>query len=273
MRPSSDSTKMKNSTQTTLPHFSFSVTAELNDVTSSLIILINETCSRSPCMRPRSDPRTLVKSNVVRSRLIILINEEINEANWMVSNNAKLNRKTKQHTQFGVSAINGSRDMARTKSWRKKKIDKNNGANCMISNSAKLASRTKQLTQSGVSTSDGSKDMAATKSWRKKKKIKKNNKANWMVSYSAKLDSRTKRHTQSGVSESNGSRDMARTKSWRKKAKKKEKKSNKANWIVSNSAQLDRRTKQHTQFGVSASNGSRDMARTKSWQNHGEKNK
>ena len=29
--------------------------------------------------------------------------------------------------------------------------------------------------------------------------------------------------------------------------------------MVSNSAQLDRRTKQHTQFGVSASNGSRDM--------------
>ena len=41
--------------------------------------------------------------------------------------------------------------------------------------------------------------------------------------------------------------------------------------MVSNSAKLDRRTKQHTQFGVSASNGSRDMARTKSWQNHGEK--
>ena len=35
------------------------------------------------------------------------------------------------------------------------------------------------------------------------------------------------------------------------------------NWMVSNSAQLDRRTKQHTQFGVSASNGSRDMTRTK----------
>ena len=33
--------------------------------------------------------------------------------------------------------------------------------------------------------------------------------------------------------------------------------------MVSNSAQLDRRTKQHTQFGVSASNGSRAMARTK----------
>ena len=33
--------------------------------------------------------------------------------------------------------------------------------------------------------------------------------------------------------------------------------------MVSNSAKLDRRTKQHTQFGVSVSNGSRDMARTK----------
>ena len=43
-----------------------------------------------------------------------------NEANWMVSNSAKLDRRTKQHTQFGVSASNGSRDMARTKSWRKK---------------------------------------------------------------------------------------------------------------------------------------------------------
>ena len=30
--------------------------------------------------------------------------------------------------------------------------------------------------------------------------------------------------------------------------------------MASNSAQLDRRTKQHTQIGVSASNGSRDMA-------------
>ena len=38
----------------------------------------------------------------------------------MVSNNAKLDRRTKQHTQFGVSLSNGSRDMARTKFWRKK---------------------------------------------------------------------------------------------------------------------------------------------------------
>ena len=47
-----------------------------------------------------------------------------NKGNWMVSNSAKLDRSTKQHTQFGVSASNGSRDMARTKSWRKKKITK-----------------------------------------------------------------------------------------------------------------------------------------------------
>ena len=65
-------------------------------------------------------PRTLVQWNVVRSRLIILINEEINETNWMVSNSEKLDCRTKQHTQFGVSASNGSRDMARTKSWWKK---------------------------------------------------------------------------------------------------------------------------------------------------------
>ena len=75
MQPRSDPTKMKNSTQTTLPHFNFSVTAELNDV---------------------------------RSRLIILINEEINEANCMISNSAKLDHRTKQHTQFGVSESHGS---------------------------------------------------------------------------------------------------------------------------------------------------------------------
>ena len=84
---------MKNSTQTTLPHFNFSVTAELNDVTS---------------------------------RLIILINEEINEANCMVRNSAKLDRRTKQHTQFGVSTSDGYRDTARTKSWQKKKKRKMN---------------------------------------------------------------------------------------------------------------------------------------------------
>ena len=39
----------------------------------------------------------------------------------MVSNIAKLDRRTKQHTQFGVSASNSSRDMAQTKSWQKKR--------------------------------------------------------------------------------------------------------------------------------------------------------
>ena len=39
----------------------------------------------------------------------------------MVSNSAKLDLWIKQHTQFGVSASNGSTDMARTKSWQKKK--------------------------------------------------------------------------------------------------------------------------------------------------------
>ena len=89
----------------------------------------------------------------------------------MVSYSAKLHSRTKQHTQFGVSASNGSRDMARKKLWRKKK--KNNEANWMVSNSAKLDRRTKQHTQFGVSASNGSRDMARKKLWRKKiKKIK-----------------------------------------------------------------------------------------------------
>ena len=92
----------------------------------------------------------------------------------MVSNSAKLDSRTKQHTQSGVSTSDGSRDIAATKSWRKKREKKeNNKANWMVSNSAKLDSRTKQHTQSGVSTSDGSRDIAATKSWRKKRKEKK----------------------------------------------------------------------------------------------------
>ena len=43
----------------------------------------------------------------------------------MVSNSAKLDRRTKQHTEFGVSASNGSRDIARTKVAEKKIIKKN----------------------------------------------------------------------------------------------------------------------------------------------------
>ena len=92
----------------------------------------------------------------------------------MVSNSAKLDRRTKQHAQFGVSTSNGSRDMGPDKIVAKKrkilKKKKNNEANWMVSNSAKLDTRTKQYTQSGVSTSDGSRDIATTKSWRKKRK-------------------------------------------------------------------------------------------------------
>ena len=39
----------------------------------------------------------------------------------MVSNSAKLDSRTKQHTQSGVSMSDGYRDIAATKSWRKKK--------------------------------------------------------------------------------------------------------------------------------------------------------
>ena len=42
----------------------------------------------------------------------------------MVRNSTKLDRRTKQHTQFGVPTSDGSRDMARTKTWRKKKKKK-----------------------------------------------------------------------------------------------------------------------------------------------------
>ena len=42
----------------------------------------------------------------------------------MVSNSAKLDSRTKQHTQSGVSRSDGSRDIAETKSWRKKKKKK-----------------------------------------------------------------------------------------------------------------------------------------------------
>ena len=91
----------------------------------------------------------------------------------MVSNNAQLDRRTKQHTQFGVSASNGSRDMACTKSWqnhgRKKKIKITKR---MVNNSAQLDCKTKQHTQFGVSASNGSRDMARTKSWWKKAKKK-----------------------------------------------------------------------------------------------------
>ena len=44
----------------------------------------------------------------------------------MISNSAKLDSRTKQHTQSGVSTSDGSRDMAPTKSWRKKEKKKKN---------------------------------------------------------------------------------------------------------------------------------------------------
>ena len=93
----------------------------------------------------------------------------------MVSNSAKLDCRTRQHTESGVSTSDVSRDMARTKSWREKKIKKNNEANWMVSYSAKLDSRTMQHTQFGVSASNGSRDMARTKV-AKKKKIKRKKK-------------------------------------------------------------------------------------------------
>ena len=92
----------------------------------------------------------------------------------MVSNISQLDRRTKQHTQFGVSASNGSRDMARTKSWQKKKKKKKKKANWMVSNSAKLDCRTKQHTEFLVSASNGSRDMGRTKVAEKKKKKKMN---------------------------------------------------------------------------------------------------
>ena len=81
----------------------------------------------------------------------------------MVSNSAKLDSRAKQHTQSGVSTSDGSRDIAATKSCRKKLKKKNNEANWMVSYSAKLDSSTKQHTQFGVSASNGSRDMARTK--------------------------------------------------------------------------------------------------------------
>ena len=94
----------------------------------------------------------------------------------MVSNSAQSIRRIKQHTQFGVSASNGSRDMAWIKSWRKKQTNKkNNEANWMVINSAQIDHRTKQHTQLGVCAGNGSRDMARTKLWQNRGG-KKNNK-------------------------------------------------------------------------------------------------
>ena len=180
-----------------------------------------------------------------------------NKANWMVSYSAKLDSRTKQHTQFGVSASNGSRDMARTKVAGKKNEHRQSH---IASPTGSLIITRQVLGRPVCDRGVIPRTLFQSNVVRSRLTILSNeeiNKANWMVSNSAKLDRRTKQHTQFGVSASNGSRDMARTKSWRKK------KNNEANWMVSYSAKLDSRTKQHTQFGVSASNGSRDMARTK----------
>ena len=45
----------------------------------------------------------------------------------MVSYSAKLDSRTKQHTKFGISASNGSRDMAPTKVAEKKEKKMNMG--------------------------------------------------------------------------------------------------------------------------------------------------
>ena len=47
-----------------------------------------------------------------------------NQVNCMISNSVKLVSRTKQHTQSGVSTSDGSRDMAATKLWRKKRKKK-----------------------------------------------------------------------------------------------------------------------------------------------------
>ena len=83
-------------------------------------VLGRPACDRGPCMRPRSDPPKM-KNSTPAKIVAEKKKKKNNEANWMVSNSAKLDRRTKQHTQFGVSASNGSRDMARTKLWQKKK--------------------------------------------------------------------------------------------------------------------------------------------------------
>ena len=50
----------------------------------------------------------------------------------MVSNSAKLDCRTKQHTESGVSTSDGSRDMARTRSRRKKKKKKEKKKNELV---------------------------------------------------------------------------------------------------------------------------------------------
>ena len=69
-------------------------------------------------MRPRSDPPKM--KNSTPDKIVAEKKNNNKEANWMVSNSAKLDSRTKQRTQSGVSTSDGSRDIAATKSWRKK---------------------------------------------------------------------------------------------------------------------------------------------------------
>ena len=72
-------------------------------------------------------------------------NKKNNEANWMISNCAKLNRRTKQHTQYleslrvTVPEIWPGQNLGR-KNEKKRKTNK---ANWMVSNSAQLDRRIK----------------------------------------------------------------------------------------------------------------------------------
>ena len=97
----------------------------------------------------------------------------------MVSNSAKLDRRTKQHTQYGVFASNGSRDMALRKSWQKKRKKKNNRFSVALYATEERSPEDEKL-YAGQN---------------RGKKKKKNNEANWMVSNSAKLNRKTKQHT------------------------------------------------------------------------------
>ena len=57
-----------------------------------IIIITKQVLGRPVCDRG-AIPRTLVQSNVVRSRLIILINDEINEANGRTKSWQKKKKK------------------------------------------------------------------------------------------------------------------------------------------------------------------------------------
>ena len=142
-----------------------SILQSAQNVKVKFLSITRQVLGRPVCDRG-TIPWTLVQWNVVRSRLLILINEEINEANWMVSNIAKLDRRT--NSTLNLESLR----VTVPEIWpgQNRGEKKNNEANWMVSNSAKLDSRTKQHTQSWVSTSDGSRDMAPTKSWQKKNK-------------------------------------------------------------------------------------------------------